>query len=66
MERIKEYTDIKREAAEYIEPRPNSSWPARGAIRVEELAASYAVIIISLHILPITYPSTASPAKRFA
>ncbi|WWD20306.1 hypothetical protein CI109_104782 [Kwoniella shandongensis] len=36
------FTDLKREAAEYIEPRPPAAWPASGAISVENLVIRYA------------------------
>lgn len=48
LERVKEYTDLKREPAEYVEPRPPSSWPAQGAIKCEDLVIRYAVSIPTL------------------
>lgn len=43
LERIKEYTELKREPAEIIEPRPPAVWPAQGQITVEDLSIRYAV-----------------------
>lgn len=43
LERVKEYTELKREAAEYIEPRPPASWPSQGAVVCQDLAIRYAV-----------------------
>lgn len=45
LERVKEYTEIKREAAEFTEPRPDPSWPVKGAIKCEDLVIRYAVRI---------------------
>ncbi|THH26392.1 hypothetical protein EUX98_g7797 [Antrodiella citrinella] len=42
VERIKEFSEIKREPAEFIEPRPPASWPASGAIKCEDLVIRYA------------------------
>ncbi|KAJ7737145.1 multidrug resistance-associated ABC transporter [Mycena maculata] len=42
LERIKEYSDLDQEAAEFIEPRPPSSWPQHGAIQCENLVIRYA------------------------
>ncbi|KAF8955314.1 P-loop containing nucleoside triphosphate hydrolase protein [Flammula alnicola] len=42
LERVKEYTDLKREPPEYIEPRPPASWPSHGAIKCEDLVIRYA------------------------
>ncbi|SCV71041.1 BQ2448_3803 [Microbotryum intermedium] len=42
VERIKEYSEVKQEAAEIIEPRPPAHWPSKGAISVEKLAIRYA------------------------
>ncbi|KAF9531155.1 multidrug resistance-associated ABC transporter [Crepidotus variabilis] len=42
LERIKEYTEIKREAPEFIEPRPDPSWPSQGEIKCEDLVIRYA------------------------
>ena len=43
VERIKEYTEIKREPPEFIEPRPPAAWPSKGEIKVEDLVIRYAV-----------------------
>ncbi|KAL0069231.1 hypothetical protein AAF712_003594 [Marasmius tenuissimus] len=42
LERVKEYSDLKREAPEFVEPRPSASWPTKGAIRCEDLIIRYA------------------------
>ncbi|SGY80268.1 BQ5605_C008g05343 [Microbotryum silenes-dioicae] len=42
VERIKEYSEVKQEAAEIIEPRPPAHWPSKGEISVEKLAIRYA------------------------
>ncbi|KAK1224806.1 hypothetical protein PQX77_012290, partial [Marasmius sp. AFHP31] len=42
LERVKEYSDLKREAPEFVEPRPPASWPTQGAIRCEDLVIRYA------------------------
>lgn len=42
VERIKEFSEIKREPAEIIEPRPPSFWPPHGAIKCEDLVIRYA------------------------
>ncbi|TFK22034.1 multidrug resistance-associated ABC transporter [Coprinopsis marcescibilis] len=41
LERVKEYTETKREAPEFVEPRPPASWPLEGEIRVENLSIRY-------------------------
>lgn len=43
VERIKEFTEIIREPAEFIEPRPEASWPSKGEIKCEDLIIRYAV-----------------------
>ncbi|KAJ7853283.1 multidrug resistance-associated ABC transporter [Mycena olivaceomarginata] len=42
LERVKEYSELVREAPEFIEPRPPASWPSTGAIRCEDLVIRYA------------------------
>ncbi|KAJ7512914.1 multidrug resistance-associated ABC transporter [Mycena galericulata] len=42
LERVKEYSELAREAPEFIEPRPPASWPSSGAIRCEDLVIRYA------------------------
>ncbi|KAJ7476731.1 multidrug resistance-associated ABC transporter [Mycena latifolia] len=42
LERIKEYSDLAQEPPEFIEPRPDPSWPEHGAIRCENLVIRYA------------------------
>ncbi|KAF9269658.1 multidrug resistance-associated ABC transporter [Marasmius fiardii PR-910] len=41
LERVKEYTDLKREAPEFVEPRPSASWPTKGEIKCEDLVIRY-------------------------
>lgn len=43
LERVKEYSDLAQEPPEFIEPRPESSWPEHGAIQCENLVIRYAV-----------------------
>ncbi|KAI0683866.1 ATP-binding cassette transporter [Cytidiella melzeri] len=42
VERIKEFTEVEREPAEFIEPRPPADWPSKGAIKCEGLVIRYA------------------------
>ncbi|EJT47325.1 hypothetical protein A1Q1_03871 [Trichosporon asahii var. asahii CBS 2479] len=42
LERIKEYSEIQPEAAEYVEPGPPEGWPAKGEIEVKDLVIKYA------------------------
>ncbi|KAJ7640732.1 multidrug resistance-associated ABC transporter [Mycena polygramma] len=42
LERVKEYSELTREAPEFMEPRPPASWPSTGAIRCEDLVIRYA------------------------
>ncbi|KAK7463002.1 hypothetical protein VKT23_007584 [Stygiomarasmius scandens] len=42
LERVKEYSELKREAPEFIEPRPPASWPSKGSIKCEDLVIRYA------------------------
>ncbi|KAJ7185377.1 multidrug resistance-associated ABC transporter [Mycena filopes] len=42
LERVKEYSELPREAPEFMEPRPAASWPSTGAIRCEDLVIRYA------------------------
>ena len=68
LERVKEYSELKREPPEFIEPRPPASWPSKGEIDCEGLVIRYAVSIfvtdkrrlarLTLH--------TARPAERAA
>ena len=43
IERIKEFSEIKREPPEFVEPRPPASWPSNGTIKCEDLVIRYAV-----------------------
>ncbi|CAA7267286.1 unnamed protein product [Cyclocybe aegerita] len=42
LERIKEYSDLPAEPAEFIEPRPAAVWPMSGFIQCENLTVRYA------------------------
>ncbi|EMD35632.1 hypothetical protein CERSUDRAFT_85569 [Gelatoporia subvermispora B] len=42
VERIKEFSEIKREPPEFIEPRPPASWPEHGTVKCEHLCIRYA------------------------
>ncbi|KAF9225872.1 multidrug resistance-associated ABC transporter [Gyrodon lividus] len=42
LERVKEYSELKREPPEFIEPRPNASWPESGHVKCEDLVIRYA------------------------
>ncbi|KAI6040937.1 P-loop containing nucleoside triphosphate hydrolase protein [Pisolithus marmoratus] len=42
LERVKEYSELKREPAEFIMPRPDSDWPKEGHIKCEDLVIRYA------------------------
>ncbi|KIJ61575.1 hypothetical protein HYDPIDRAFT_31181 [Hydnomerulius pinastri MD-312] len=42
LERVKEYSELKREPPEFVEPRPDSAWPENGHIKCEDLVIRYA------------------------
>ncbi|PFH48697.1 hypothetical protein AMATHDRAFT_5550 [Amanita thiersii Skay4041] len=42
VERVKEYSELKREAPEFVEPRPSPLWPSSGAIECQDLVIRYA------------------------
>ncbi|OCF33530.1 ATP-binding cassette transporter [Kwoniella heveanensis BCC8398] len=42
IERLKEFTELDREAPEIVEPRPPAAWPEHGSISVEKLIIRYA------------------------
>ncbi|KAI0748272.1 multidrug resistance-associated ABC transporter [Daedaleopsis nitida] len=42
VERVKEFFDLPKELAEFVEPRPPASWPTNGAIKCENLVIRYA------------------------
>lgn len=46
VERVKAFSELEREAAEFVEPRPDSSWPAKGHIKCENLVIRYAVCLV--------------------
>lgn len=48
LERVKEFSELAQEPAEFIEPRPPASWPQEGAIHVENLVVRYAVSLCQL------------------
>lgn len=41
VERVKAYSELPLEAAEFVEPRPPASWPTVGRIDVEDLEIKY-------------------------
>lgn len=43
---VNRYTEIPKEAAEVVEPRPPASWPHEGALSVEKLVIRYAVSLL--------------------
>lgn len=43
LERVKEYSELAREPPEFVEPRPPTSWPSKGAIHCQDLVIRYAV-----------------------
>jgi ABC-type multidrug transport system fused ATPase/permease subunit len=47
LERVKEYSVLKREPAEFVEPRPAASWPSTGQIEIQDLVVRYAVSVTS-------------------
>lgn len=55
MERIKEYSELKPEAPEFIEPRPPASWPQEGKIEVKDLVIRYAVSFLPRRLLLLLY-----------
>ncbi|KAF8507555.1 multidrug resistance-associated ABC transporter [Gautieria morchelliformis] len=42
VERVKEFSELRREPPEFIEPRPPTSWPSQGECVVEDLCIRYA------------------------
>ncbi|KAF8583290.1 P-loop containing nucleoside triphosphate hydrolase protein [Ramaria rubella] len=42
VERVKEFSELRREAPEFVEPRPDTSWPSKGECVVEDLCIRYA------------------------
>ncbi|KAF8549145.1 P-loop containing nucleoside triphosphate hydrolase protein [Imleria badia] len=42
LERVKEYSELKREPPEFMDPRPDASWPQNGHIKCEDLVIRYA------------------------
>lgn len=55
MERVKEYTDLQREPPEFMEPRPDPTWPLHGEIKCENLVIRYAVCL--MHNLIVLHPN---------
>jgi len=45
LERVKEYSELKQEPPEFLEPRPPAEWPSTGVIDCEDLVIRYAVRI---------------------
>ncbi|KAH8833430.1 multidrug resistance-associated ABC transporter [Flagelloscypha sp. PMI_526] len=42
LERVKEYSELPSEGAEYITPRPEPAWPEQGRIKCESMSIRYA------------------------
>ena len=42
MERLKEYSELAPEGPEFIEPRPDATWPQAGKVEVKDLVIRYA------------------------
>ena len=68
LERVKEYSELKREPPEFIEPRPPAEWPSKGEIDCEGLVIRYAVsaVITDKRRLARLTLHTARPAERVA
>ena len=62
LERVKEYTELVREPAEFIEPRPPASWPSSGAIECQDLVIRYAVGTLILTSITLAHPPSAGLA----
>ena len=43
VERVKEYSELVKEGAEFVEPRPPKSWPSEGSVECDNLVIRYAV-----------------------
>ena len=41
VERLKEYSELKQEAAEIVYPRPEATWPSKGRIQVKDLSIRF-------------------------
>ena len=59
LERVQEYTELVREPAEFLEPRPPTSWPSSGAIECQDLVIRYAVGSPILTSITLAYPRSA-------
>jgi ABC-type multidrug transport system fused ATPase/permease subunit len=55
LERVKEYSELPREPPEFIEPRPPASWPSAGAIECQDLVIQYAVCIVLLLMICVSF-----------
>lgn len=55
VERVKEYSELVREAPEFVEPRPPPSWPSEGRIECENLVIKYAVSCRNVAQLPSSH-----------
>jgi hypothetical protein len=47
------YSELEREAPEFVEPRPAAAWPNAGAITVEKLEIRYAVSHLQSTWIPV-------------
>ena len=72
VERVKEYSELTQEAAEFVEPRPPKEWPSRGTVECDHLSIRYAVShssffritsLLILRSLTCQMSSTTSPSK---
>ncbi|KAJ7126233.1 P-loop containing nucleoside triphosphate hydrolase protein [Mycena epipterygia] len=63
LERVKEYSELKREAPEFMEPRPPATWPSTGAIRCEDLVIRYAVNYIPNAFFPFSLENRTGSGK---
>lgn len=50
VERIKEYSEVPREGAEYTSSRPPASWPHSGSISCQNLVVQYAVCLVDIYV----------------
>lgn len=42
VERVKQFSELPQERAEFVEPRPSPDWPASGKLVVQDLEIKYA------------------------
>lgn len=72
LERVNEYSILPNEAPEFIEPRPDPSWPSEGKVEVKDLIIRYAVSTSTGTVLSLLEPPSdvlfllAGPPRRTA